>query len=415
MQALVFNVTPARWLTTRLLSSVIGRRACWGAASPLHLRQMERPRLPGESWVLCRTRLGGICGTDLAMIQLRQPPDTMLSAYSSMPMIPGHENVAQVVEAADDAGGAWIGKRVCIEPTLTCATRGIDPACPRCQQGQFGACESFDGRAGRFGVPAGSCIGYNSLTGGSWGEYFVAHISQLIEVPQGLTDRAAILTDPLAVSLHGVLRAPWPVARRICIIGGGILGLGAVAALRAVGFGGQLDLVARHSFQREFARRFGADWMGDERDLRDLSALAQRTAGRVVSPRLGARALAEGYDLVFDCAGGAASLSASLRIARGRGCIVLVGTSGAGRIDPTPIWFRELTILGGSGRQLEECSGRRLHTYHLVHELMLAGKLPGEELLTHTFALADYRRAFDVATDKGRTACIKAAFDFTVA
>jgi hypothetical protein len=46
---------------------------------------------------------------------------------------------------------------------------------------------------------------------------------------------------------------------------------------------------------------------------------------------------------------------------------------------------------------------------------MLAGKLPGQELLTHTFPLANYQDAFDDATDKARTDCVKAAFDFTAA
>ena len=412
MQALVFNITPALWISTRLRAALTGAKAFWGPSGPLRLRQVERPTLPGAGWVLCRTRLGGICGTDLAMVRLRQRPDTLLTAYSSMPMIPGHENVADVVEAGDDAGRAWLGKRVCVDPTLGCIARGVEPPCPRCLQGQWGSCENFDGHAGRLGLPAGSCIGYNSRTGGSWGEYFVAPVSGLIEVPAGLSDRAAVLTDPLAVGLHGVLRSPWPQARRACILGGGILGLAVTAALRAVGFDRPIDMVARHEFQRALARRLGINWTGDERALADMSALARQTGGRVVRPRLGRVALADGYDLVFDCAGSPDSFSTALRLAAGRGCVVLVGTGGAGHIDPTPIWFRELTVLGGSGRQLETWQGRPVHTYALVHELMQAGKLPGEELLTHTFTLADYRLAFDTATGKGRTGCVKAALAF---
>lgn len=68
-------------------------------------------------------------------------------------------------------------------------------------------------------------------------------------------------------------------------------------------------------------------------------------------------------------------------------------------------------MLGASGRQFEQWAGRRVHTYQLVHELVQQGKLPGEDLLTHTFALADYRRALAVATDKGGTGCVKVAFD----
>jgi L-iditol 2-dehydrogenase len=334
-------------------------------------------------------------------------------AYSSMPMIPGHENVAEVVEAADAAGQAWLGKRVCVDPTLGCAARGIEPACPRCLAGEVGSCENFDGgKGGRYGLPAGSCIGYNSRTGGSWGEYFAAPVSGLIEVPAALDDRAAVLTDPLAVGLHGVLRAPWQTARRACVIGGGILGLAVTAALRAVGFDKPIDVIARHAFQRTLAERLGAEWTSDESALRELTPLAQRTGGRVIRPRLGARALADGYDLVFDCAGSPGSLTTVLRLAAGRGCVVLVGTSRAGHVDPTPIWFRELAVLGGSGRQLEQWQGRHVHTYTLAHELMLARKLPGHELLTHIFPLSRYGEAFEAATGKAGTGCVKAAFEF---
>ncbi len=411
MQALVFNVTPAPWFKAKFAAAVAGRAAYWGPLGPLQYVQVDPPTLPGEGWVKCRTRLAGICGTDLAMIQLGQSPDTMLSAYSSMPMIPGHENVAEVTDAADAEGQKWIGKRVCVEPMLACLQRGIDPPCPRCRAGEFGSCEHFDG-GGRYGLPAGSCIGYNSRTGGSWGEIFVAHVSQLIEIPAALTDRTAVLTDPLAVSLHGILRSPWQDAKCIAIIGGGVLGMGVTAALRAVGFAGQVDLIARHPFQRDFATKLGANWTGEEKCLRDPQPLAQRTGGWIARPRMGLPVLNHGYDLVFDCAGSAESFTAACRIARSRGCVILVGTSGAGRIDPTPIWFRELTIIGGSGRQLENWQGRRVHTYNIVHELLIAGKLPGEELLTHTFSLSDYQDAFAAATSKGRSGCIKAAFTF---
>jgi len=413
MQALTFNITPATWLGTRALALLGGRRMYWGRFSGLALQDVPKPELPGPDWVLCRTRLGGICGTDLAMVQLRQQPDSILQGFSSMPLIGGHENAAQVVEAHPSVADEWIGKRVCVEPTLGCEPRGIEPMCRRCAVGEFGACENFGAAGeGRYGLPAGTSVGYNSRTGGSWGEFFVAHVSQLVEIPQKLTDDQAVLTDPLACSAHGVLRCDLSEARNVCVYGGGILGLGTVAALRAAGYTGRIDLFARHWFQREMAQRLGATLAASEADARDLDAIAKLLGGKVVRVRFGNHMLMGGYDVVFCCVGSAAAISLVLKLTRARGQMVLTGTSAAFEVDTTPIWFRELTVHGAYGRQIEHWNGERIGTYQLVHRWMLDGKLPTEGLLTHTFPLADYRHAFTAATQKSRSACIRAAFRF---
>jgi threonine dehydrogenase-like Zn-dependent dehydrogenase len=90
----------------------------------------------------------------------------------------------------------------------------------------------------------------------------------------------------------------------------------------------------------------------------------------------------------------------------------MVATASGGKIDLTPLWFRELTVLGIFGRQTENYDGRRINTNSLVHEFMLTGKLPVEQMLTHTFRLEEYREAFNVAMNKGEHQSVKVAFDF---
>ena len=90
----------------------------------------------------------------------------------------------------------------------------------------------------------------------------------------------------------------------------------------------------------------------------------------------------------------------------------LVGTGHGGAVDLTPIWFTELTVLGAYGRQVEHFGGRRIGTYQLAHELISAGKLNVDGLLSDTFALSDYRKAFKVAMSKSARRAVKVAFDF---
>ena len=56
--------------------------------------------------------------------------------------------------------------------------------------------------------------------------------------------------------------------------------------------------------------------------------------------------------------------------------------------------------------------GRRIATYRLVHEMMREGKLDLRGLLTHTFPLEDYRKAFALAMRRGPGRAVKVAFDF---
>jgi threonine dehydrogenase-like Zn-dependent dehydrogenase len=271
MKALVYDIKPLGWLACKLLGP-FWKGCVRSSLGGLGLREVPAPQLPGADWVRLRTLLGGICGTDLAIIAQKQPPDSILQAFSSMPMLLGHEGVAVVEEAGPAVDRSWLGRRVCVEPTLGCTARGIVPSCPRCEAGEFGACENFGAAgAGKYKLPAGTSIGYNKATGGALGEGFVAHESQLARLDDRISDEMAVLTDPLACSMHAILRAeilggtgvppvssPIGSARKrpeethgqdahattkVLVYGAGVLGLGIVTCLRAVGFSGQIDIV----------------------------------------------------------------------------------------------------------------------------------------------------------------------------
>jgi threonine dehydrogenase-like Zn-dependent dehydrogenase len=414
MRALVYDIKPWGWAACKLL------RPFWPGCqrSPLgglSLRDVDLGDFPGSEWVRVRTLLGGICGTDLSILAQKQPPDSILQAFSSMPMLMGHENVGVVEDVASGVEASWKGKRVCVEPTLGCTARGIVPACERCQAGEFGACENFgDAGTGGAAMPPGTSIGYNSRTGGSFGETFYAHVTQLVELPESIDNELAVLTDPLACSLHAALRSRWSEARRVLVYGAGVLGLGLIAGLRAIGYSRSIDALDNARYLEKPARSFGADEFLslDKGRGERFARIAERTGGTIQKVRFGNLMLSGGYDIVFDCVGSPQSLAESLKWTRARGQVVIVGTGSGGNVDLTPIWFRELEVLGAYGRQVESFAGRRIDTYRLVHEFMTQGKLDVRPMLTHTFPLADYRLALDVAMNKNRHGAVKVAFDF---
>ncbi|HDY65319.1 MAG TPA: hypothetical protein ENH84_03680, partial [Phycisphaerae bacterium] len=205
MKAVFYSVNPVGWATCKWL------RYFWpgcltSGLNGFSLRNVPPPELPGRGWVRLRTLMGGICGTDLSLVAQKQPANSLLQAYTSMPTILGHENVAVVEEIGPQVDRSWIARRVLVEPTLCCAPRGTEPPCSRCAEGEFGACENFSGDlGGSADLPPGVSIGYNTRTGGSWGEFFVAHASQLVPVADSISDEDALLVGPLACCLHGVL------------------------------------------------------------------------------------------------------------------------------------------------------------------------------------------------------------------
>lgn len=414
MRAVTYNLFPAGWAACKLLAPV-WRGCLLTPLNGLTLRDMPAPQLPGDDWVRVKTLMGGICGTDLAILAQKQPPNSILQAFSSTPMVLGHENVAVVEEVGPAVDRNWIGRRVCVEPTLACIQRGIEPLCHCCRQGRFGACENFAAPVpGKYNLPAGTSIGYNARTGGSMGESFVAHVSQLIPVPAEIPDELAVLTDPLACSLHSVLRADLADASRILVYGSGVLGLGVIASLRAVGFRGHIDALNRSGYVRNLALKFGADdfvQLPRQRAQR-FDAIAQRTGATVQHARFGNYMLSGGYDIVFDCVGSTQALNECFKWTAARGQMVMVGTGHGGRVDLTPLWFRELRVIGAYGRQLETFDGRQINTYQLVHEFMAAGKLDLGDMLTHTFPLDQYKTALSTAMWKGPKQAIKVAFDF---
>ena len=414
MKALVYGLNPFGWVTCLALKR-LWRGCLHTRLNGLGLREMDPPEMPADDWVRCRTLLGGLCGSDLAIINQHPPPDSFLQSFSTLPAVMGHENVAVVDRVGPAVDPQWVGKRVCVDPALPCLVRGIDPPCRPCERGQFGLCENFSADGiGRAKLPPGTSLGYCGAVGGSWGELFVAHVSQLIEPPADMPDELAVLTDPLACSLHAVLRAGLGTDEHVLIYGAGMLGLGIVWALRATGFSGRIDVVARYEHQERLARRFGAAEVLrlPRRSGARFQAIAERTGGRPTRARFDNYMLSGGYDAVFECVGSRHTVTESLKWTRAGGKVVLVSTGHARGADLTALWFGELSVIGAYGRSFEDYQGRQVHTYRLVHELMgpAAGDLA--ELLTHTFGLDEYKGALAVAAGKDRHAAVRVALRF---
>jgi threonine dehydrogenase-like Zn-dependent dehydrogenase len=403
MRAIYFIASIPRYVLTTVLGR-LDKRFYWSALSCLQYGDFPEPSLPSQEWVKVKTVYGGICGSDIGVITLHTSP--VLSALSSPVFVLGHENVGVVVEKGKGAEGVEVGQRVVVDPTLSCEVRGFLDRCPMCREGRENLCH----RVTEGNIAPGLLIGNCQDTGGSWGEYFVAHRSRVYPVPDGVSDEEAVLAEPFAVAIHAVWNNFPKDSDTVLIIGGGTVGLCTVAALRALGSKARIVLLYKYPFQAELARRYGADVLVK---LGQTEELVQAIGARPLKPLLGGPISLSGPAMTFDCVGSRASIELALRFTGTGGKVVLVGlASTPGGVDWTPIWLKELKIAGTYSYAVEDYRGKRLHTFRLALDFMARREVDLKPLLTHKFRPQDYRKALEWVTGKGRKSLVKAVFQF---
>lgn len=406
MKALVFSPTIPRFAVTKALS-LLRRDASWGRFSPLKLVEIPEPPLPRGDWVRVQVRLGGICGSDLHTIHLDSSP--ALSALTSFPFVLGHENVGTIAEVGRDVHDLRAGQRVTVEPPLPCQARGMTPPCAYCAAGDYHLCLRYTEGHLSPGLMIGACRD----TGGSWGSRFVAHRSQVFPLSDQIEDANALLSEPMACTLHPLLRHPLAPGSTVLVIGGGAIGQCAIASLRATGTQVRVIALVKHPFQGDMARRLGADEIVRlRRGDAHYDEIARLTGATLRKAMLGKRVMIGGVDTTMECVGVGRSIDDALRLTRGGGRVVLLGLASVPRgIDWTPIWLKELQVTGSYIYGVETWQGRKVRTMDLVLEWMAQRKVDLSSLVTHKFPLDAYPEALATAMGKGESKAFKVAFE----
>ena len=404
MQAIQYIKSVPRYLMVRLL----GKR--WkslytSGVSCIRLAEIDEPQLPTPDWVKIKTRLSGICGSDLATITAKGSP--YFSPFTSCPFVLGHEVVGEIAEIGKGVEGYTAGDRVAIEPVLSCEIRGIEPGCYQCRQGHFANCENIT----QGSISAGIQTGYCHDTGGGWSPYLLAHKNQIHSVPDSLPDEIAVLLEPFACALHGVLKANLEDTDEVLIIGAGTVGLLTVAAIRAIGKPNRILIVAKYPHQRQLASELGADEIlaSDKSLYGNFCAL---TGAESYQPELGKPVLLGGVDVTFDCVASAATIDDALRFTRAQGRVMLVGMPAIPKnIDWTSVWYKELQVSGTYTYGSENYAGEEIRTFTLGIRLLAQMGDRLLPLLGEKFSLREYRKAVQAALSTGRSGAVKTVFD----
>lgn len=247
------------------------------------LDEWARPELVA-AWVAIRPEAAGICGSEVEGYVGRQP-------NRRPPLVMGHEFAGLVVETGPGADPDWLGRRVAVNPIVSCR------ACPLCAAGRRNLC------------PRRRLIGVHEP--GGFAELVTAPQANLVDLPEGVGPQLGALVEPLANGVHAAsLALGGPIAGVGAVIGAGAIGLLAMQAT-ANASRSRLHVLELDARRRERAATLGAKGVhGSPEDL--LQGVREDTNGL-------------GADFVIDAVGRESTRRLAVDAVRPGGKVVLLG------------------------------------------------------------------------------------------
>jgi len=406
MKALVISNQPLRLVATKLLS-LITPKAFVGVTSPMQMQEIPEPQLPAEDWVIADTQICGLCGSDYKQVFMNGQIDNPMTSMISWPQVLGHEVVGIVSKVGAKVKNRKVGERVLLNPWLSCVTRGVEP-CEYCKQGRLAQCLSF----GRGYVERGIHHGNSATATGGFAQKVPAHESQWFSIPDGISNEAAVLADPFSVSFHAILKAPPPPNGTALVYGCGTLGLLAIAILRALYPTVKVFAVARYEHQAKLAEQFGAHKIFKHKPTKAIvDGIAKDLGCELNMPWMGLPMINGGLDCVYDTVSSAETMEVSIRILKTGGALLVIGVEPSRRFEWTPVYFKELRILGSNGFGIEEYQGKRQHGMEWYFDFIKQGKINVTPIITHQYAMHDYKTAFMTCFTQGEHGAVKVLFN----
>ena len=216
----------------------------------------------------------------------------------SLPFVPGHEVVGELLDDCDDLKA---GQRVVLSSVSGAPRGGRTRRASIARQVTFGRCD----RVTAGDLKPGLQTGYCAETGGGWSRLMLAHRSQLWPVPDGMgddrgADRAARVRDPRRVPRED------PCGGTVLVVGAGTVGILTLIAVKAFTHADHVIVSAKHQRQRAAASMAGADDV--VRPEHAVKAVRRAEHAMKLTPERGMEFLLGGVDVAIECTGSRSAL-----------------------------------------------------------------------------------------------------------
>jgi L-iditol 2-dehydrogenase len=336
----------------------------------LSICEVPEPRLTHPDWVLVRIDRVGVCGSDVHYYTEGGIGDQILHYPASV----GHECSGTIVAIGANVASLKVGDRVAIDPAISCGK------CDQCRSGRPNTCRKLQ------------FLGSPGEAPGALAEFGVLPAENCFLVPETLSLDQAALAEPLSIGLHAVRLADLRPGVRFAITGAGPIGLSVLLCAKAL-VEGTAYVTDRLDSRLATARQCGAHWTANAGRDDVAAAIAEREP--------------YGLDVVFECSGDMACVDQAMTLLAPGGTLVLVGIPSQRRVsfDIHVMRRKELTFKNVR---------RQRHCLAQVVELIAAGRIDPDPLLTHHFPLERIREAFELVAAY-RDGVIKAVVDVSAA
>jgi len=327
----------------------------------MNIGEIEVPQ-PGPGQVLVKTRHCGICGSDLHLVHEfeefaelgRRAGIATGKMQSELPLVPGHEFSAEIVEYGPRAENTLTaGSLICSLPLVV-------------------------------GEDYGEALGFSHRFNGGFAEYMLLSESLVIPVTNGLPADQAALAEPMAVAAQAIARAEL-VDSCIMVIGCGPIGQAIIRILKARGIG---PIIASDPIagRRAAAERLGADKVVDPtvEDPHESWEEFGLTRGAVSYPRKPV----ERRPFVFECSG-AKGILANIINGAPRATRIVIPSIATG-LDSI-----ETAMATNKEAELRFCMGYTADIFRETVESMCSGELPVADLIGSSISLDDLPAALD--------------------
>jgi L-iditol 2-dehydrogenase len=311
------------------------RALVYSSPGAAEVRDLGRPE-PGPGEVLVRSRVVGVCHSDLELLAGRY------IIPISYPVVPGHE---------------WAGEVAATGPGVTGFAAG-DPV--------VGECVVGPGGRDHFGF---------SISGAA-AEYFTARAEWLHKLPPSLTFTQGALVEPFTVGYAAVRAAGIDPSDRVAVLGAGPIGL--LSAMAAAGRNAHVTVIEPQAGRRAKALDVGAAATVDPAEGDPADQARDLTGGDL-------------FDVVIESAGHPAAMAQALTLAGNHGRIVYVGID-VGQTVPA-----ELGLIQAKSLRIQGIVGSA-GVWPEAIRFLAAGIVDPAPIVTARYPLEDAAQALKAAT-----------------
>ncbi|MDQ3457687.1 MAG: alcohol dehydrogenase catalytic domain-containing protein [Deinococcota bacterium] len=333
------------------MRAVVKHRAGFGA----RLEHLPVPE-PGEGEVLVKVKAASICGTDLHLYAWNAWAQ---ATVERVPFIMGHEFSGEVVKAGPGVSEVVPGDYVAGETHIPCGS------CYQCDNGLQHICKNLL----LFGIHRDGCFA----------DYTLIPALCARRLPRAIPPEIGAMMEPLGTSLRAAQQAG--VSGNVAVvIGCGPIGLGIIAAAKAMG---AATIVALDIAEERLAL---ATTLGAT-DV--LNPSTKSTVAEIMAMTDGV-----GADAVIDASGSVEAIRDGFRYLRKGGRVVLVGLpSRPLELDlGADVVFKEATVIGVHGREM-------FKTWTTTENMLLRGLLDVRPIISHTLPLERFEEGVALLMD----------------